>query len=438
MLKPSIVDQFVADTGCQVFVDTFDQPWVEVADGGAKWTYPVNSPEFRSRVTYWQFQKTRQTPSKAEVEQVVRALDSLRWDPTTPGDVTVSRRVAADGAAFYLDLGDRQRRAVRVTSDGWQVVTDYPVHFHFARGMRPLPEPVKGGDVSELEAFLPPCLDAHDRLLLVGWVLAALNPVVQYPAACLLGPAGSGKSTLSGLLRDLVDPHASQECGLPEGEVDLGTAAANSHVLAYGNIGGMASRMSDALCRVSTGGGIRGRKLYDQGVEAMFNFRCPLILNGLTQFVPKNDLNSRCLTVELRRMAADERRTTTALLARFEAARPRLLGALLDLMAGGLRSDAPVTSLPRLAGASEWVERCLRAGDFQEGAFVAAVERVQTAEDAKRFSSWVVWSFLDQLVTDRIKCSPTELHNCWARRPSRPRPSCATTGRRTRRSSGVS
>jgi len=78
---------------------------------------------------------------------------------------------------------------------------------------------------------------------------------------------------------------------------------------------------------------------------------CPVILNGITDFVNRGDLIDRCLFVHLSPIPETSRRTEKELWADFDREAPRLLGALLDAVAGGLRMlpHVQLSSLPRMA-----------------------------------------------------------------------------------------
>src|SRR5262249_33707086 len=106
---------------------------------------------------------------------------------------------------IYLDLGDADWRAVRVTAAGWTVVTEPPVRFVRKRGMRPLPVPVSGGSIRELRKFVN-IGSRRDWRLIVGWLVQALRPQGPYILLALHGEQGSAKSTAARLLRALLDP----------------------------------------------------------------------------------------------------------------------------------------------------------------------------------------------------------------------------------------
>jgi hypothetical protein len=137
---------------------------------------------------------------------------------------------------------------------------------------------------------------------------------------------------------------------VPRNSEDLHIAAMNAHILAFDNISSVPEWLSDGLCRLATGSGYGTRQRYTDRGEVLFEVVCPLILNGIPNFIEREDLADRCLVIELR-PPEHRLRTLGDLLAEFEQAHPRILGALLDAVAHGLQSRPHTETewLPRMA-----------------------------------------------------------------------------------------
>ena len=67
--------------------------------------------------------------------------------------------------------------------------------------------------------------------------------------------------------------------------------------------------MSDALCRLATGGGLGTRQLYSDADESLFDVQRPVILNGITSLAERGDLQDRCIPITLPVIDEDARRT---------------------------------------------------------------------------------------------------------------------------------
>jgi hypothetical protein len=64
-------------------------------------------------------------------------------------------RVAPDGGGgVYIDLGNATWRAIHITPGAWQAVEQPNVMFLRSPGMRPLPEPVRGGTLETLRGLM--------------------------------------------------------------------------------------------------------------------------------------------------------------------------------------------------------------------------------------------------------------------------------------------
>jgi hypothetical protein len=225
-----------------------------------------------------------------------------------------------------------------------------------------------------------------DLRLVVAWLLQALRPTGPYPVLILQGEQGSAKSTAEKLLRSLVDPSTAPLRTGPRNERDLIIAATNSWCLALDNISLIPPWCSDALCRLSTGGGFSARELYSDSEEVLFEATRPVILNGITDVATRPDLLDRALLVNLPRIPAEERRSEAELRRAFEEARPRILGGLFDAVSGALGAVEGVRleGLPRMADFAVWATAAEPALGWEPGAFQEAYSgnRAQAAEGA--------------------------------------------------------
>jgi hypothetical protein len=78
----------------------------------------------------------------------------------------------------------------------------------------------------------------------------------------------------------LVDPNVAPVRSLSREERELMIAANNGYVLAFDNLSGLRNWLSDALCRLATGGSFAVRQLYTDDEEILFEAARPILLNG--------------------------------------------------------------------------------------------------------------------------------------------------------------
>lgn len=290
------------------------------------------------------------------------------------GACAASLRTTEHEGHVYIDLANAQREVVQVDPAGWRIVRgDIPVRFVRPKAMAALPRPERGGHVDELRPLVNIKREHHFRVL-VAWLLGALRPRGPYPILCVQGEAGSAKSMLSRIARTFVDPNVSPLRTVPRDERDLAIASRGAHVIAYENLSGIPQWLSDALCRVSTGGGFSTRQLCTDDEEVVFDYVRPVLVNGIDDLAVQPDLADRCLVVALRRIADAERRCEKDLLSDLAGVAPRVFGALLDALACALKrvDVVQLPTLPRMADFARFVTAAEPALGWADGAFMEA------------------------------------------------------------------
>ena len=324
---------------------------------GHRETWPVRSIRMRSwlRRKYYEA-----TGAAAAAGAISSALDLLEARAQFDGpQCAIYLRVAERDGRIYLDLADERWRAVEIGPDGWQIITHPPVRFRRAAGMQPLPMPTRGGSLDALAPFFN-VANRNDFVLIVAWLLAALRHGGPYPLLALSGEQGFAKTVLSKMLRGLIDPNAAPVRTSPREERDLFIAANNGHLLAFDNLSDLSPWMSDALCRLASGGSFAVRQLCTDRDEVLFQAARPIILNGIEDVITRPDLADRSIFLTLPHLAEERRRTEKEIWRDFETAQPRILGALLDAASHGLRAlpEVRLEQLPRMADFALWATAC--------------------------------------------------------------------------------
>ncbi len=338
---------------------------------GHRENWPLASKTFRRWLSVRSYEETGLAPGGQALDDTIRVLEAKAY---ADGSMrTPCLRVGEVDGKIYLDLCDATWRVVEIDADGWCIVDRSPVAFVRSGQMRPLPEPEGGYGVEELRRFVNTERE-EDFILLVAWIVAALRSRGPYPVLVFSGEQGTGKSTVSRLVRSLVDPNAAPIRAVPKDDRDLVVGAVNSHVLALDNLSSVASWLSDALCRLSTGGGFASRTLHSDRDETVLQAVRPIILNGIPSLIDRPDLASRAVTVRLRPIAETERRTEAEFWDDWSTVAPRVLGALLDGLSTGLRRLASVRleKTPRMADFARFATACEPGLGFEAGSFMAA------------------------------------------------------------------
>jgi len=327
------------------------------------------------------------------------ALDLVEAKALIDGEEhEVHVRVAEHDGNVYLDLCNNKWRVVEVTPNGRQVIDEPPVKFRRSPGMLPLPEPQLGGTVDGLRRFLN--VDFASWVLVVAFLIACLRLHGPFPILLLVAEQGTGKSTLARIIRALIDPNSAPIRSEPRNSHDLMIAANNSWLLFFDNLSHLPRRLSDALCRLSTGGGFATRQLYSDQDEVIFDSQRPVLLTSIEDVATRSDLLDRCLIIPLPTIPENNRRTEAELVAKFQSARPHILGALLDALSGALRDlpNTKLSSLPRMADFALFATAAEKTLGWPPGTFMTAYrENQSSANDLAVESSPVGRPLLDLL-----------------------------------------
>lgn len=239
--------------------------------------------------------------------------------------------------------------------------------------MLEFPQPIKGGSIEDLRSFIN-LSDEESWILLVSYLLFSLNPKGPFPILIVQGEQGSAKSTFCRVIRSLIDPATPPLRSMSGGIRDLMIAAQNGWLMTYDNLSGLSSLLSDALCRLSTGGGFGTKELYSDSTETLFEASRPVCLNGITEFATRDDLLDRALILKLPSIPDDQRKAEKSFWKEFSKAQPRILGGLFDVLSKALNylPDVELESTPRMADFAKFSIAIEKAMGWHKNTFMSA------------------------------------------------------------------
>ena len=311
------------------------------------------------------FQGIGQAVSRQTMDDALLGLSAIA---TTAPEVRAHLRVGQHGPAVYLDLGATLSDSsfIEVSPFGWELVDaaereegDALPIFRRTSATKELPAPERPGPGDDPRAEFAELLGLSpddDRFrLLWGWLVAALFERSPRPILWALGPQGSGKSTRARMILSVLEP--CDALGRPPGdsERDDSTSARGRYLPSWDNIGSIGAKTSDWLCRLVTGVEIDRRTLFtDDDVRTTVLRRSGVATSIVLPYGLGPDALERLVLLEFDRMPDADRRTESELWEAFHRLHPRLLGALLDDVAGTLRAlqsvrAQPPPRLPRMA-----------------------------------------------------------------------------------------
>jgi hypothetical protein len=347
------------------------EAWATMDVDGHREHCPLKAKRFRRWLAERYYAEEETSPNSQALQDALTVLEgkALFRGKEHP----VYTRLAGHDGRIYLDVGDDAWRAIEITAQGWRVIADPPVRFRRARGMLPLPIPMAGGTLDDLRRLANVSQDT-DWKLLVAWLIGALRAIGPYAVLVLHGEQGSAKSTTARLLRALVDPSTAPLRAEPRDARDLMIAGTNGWVIALDNLSHIQPWLSDAICRLATGGGFSTRELYSDNEEMIFAAQRPVMLNGIEELATRGDLLDRSIIVYLPTIPEDARKSEADVWRDFEAKQPAILGALLTAVSSALANIQTVNlpSLPRMADFALWVTAAEPALGWKHGDFLEA------------------------------------------------------------------
>jgi hypothetical protein len=399
------------------------ETFATISVGGHTETHRIRSTSFRRWLINAFYRECEKPPSSEAMRGAIEVLEAeAQFDgPTEQVWIRVASIIDPndpDRETFYIDLCNDRWQVVQIDRDGWRVLDTSPVKFRRTQGMLPLPVPVRDGTRDLLRSFvnIPAPNDKNqpdsdwnknqpdsDWMLFVAVLTAAFRPYGPYPVLEVNGEQGCAKSTTSRVFRACVDPHKVMLRSMPKEDRDLMISANNCWCQAFDNLSRLPEWLSDALCRQATGGGFSTRALYTDEGEVHFDTMRPVLLTGIANVAERDDLGDRLIRIVLPVIPDENRREEKSFWREFEASLPKILGAILDVVVGGLKAlpDVHVKSLPRMADFGRWGEAVGRALGWKDGAFLEAYKANRSEASAQALEDSAVATAVRTLMKDR-------------------------------------
>ena len=316
----------------EVFVSQEDEPFACISVNGYKENWAIESKTFKDWISRSFYEKYKQVPNENSIKDALAALAGKAKYEGEKRQVFIRR--AEHNGAIYIDLANENRQVVKITANGWELISDCPVKFRKVGGLKPLPIPERNGSLNELDRFLN--VKEKDLALIKAWLVTALRTNIPYPILIFSGQQNCGKSTATKILCDLIDPNVGELLDKPKNEEALYIAANNRLIVPLDNLSYINEDLSDMLCRVSTGASYLKRKNYTDTDETILKAKNPILINGIGDIATREDFLSRCVILDL--PVLETRLDETSFWNDFYKVLPGIFGALLDTVSASLRN----------------------------------------------------------------------------------------------------
>lgn len=351
----------------EFFVNQEEEPFACIKINGCQENCPVDSKTFKEWVRKTYYETFKEVPNE---NALTDALGTLAGKAKYEGEKkqVFIRRAELDDAIF-LDLANDKRQVVKITENGWEIISDCPIKFRRVGTQKPLPLPEKGGSLQEVDQFLN--VRKEDLALVKAWLVTALRTNIPYPILIFSGQMNCGKSTSAKVICELIDPNLGELLSNVKNDENLFIAANNRVIVPLDNISFVSESLSDMLCGISTGSSFTKRKNYSDTNEIILKAKNPILITGIGDIATREDFLSRCVILDL--PVLQRRIDDSTFWADFYKALPRIFGALLDTVSESLKEvkfvKAEDTDLRMLdfARLGTSIEKCLA---LSEGKFI--------------------------------------------------------------------
>lgn len=349
-------------------------------------------------------QKCGLIPSPTVIRSVINMLRAEAADRKVPAVRIYQRWAHIDGKVYY-DLGGSKRRVVEITKEGWSTIPAPPaIQFHRTAGYKEQVEPVQGGTLDKLRPLVN-LIDEEWILFKAALLSAAQADNLPRPIIVSRGEQDSGKTTISRIMSELIDPRTVTGRSAPKSYRDLLAAMASTFLLVLDNVSWLDIEMCDALCMCATGRGLAlsTRTLYTTAGETQIKALRPVIMNGIPDIgATQPDFLDRLIKLKPFAISDEQRISEETFWTRFEEMQPQVLGTLFSAVSMALRRKPEIEQTRRdLAGLRfvdfvYWVVAAAPALGFTDEEFIQAFQNNRAQRDQAALENSVIYPALMQ------------------------------------------
>lgn len=362
--------------------------YLRISKNGHGETHALESKKIKNWIAGLGVSRFGNHPGGDPIKEAIQLLELYAEDePKTQ----LHLRWAHIDDRIYLDLCDEDWTQIEITKHGWKILKDSPVVFRRTSNKAELPMPDPSGTWSDLRPFFTG--DGKAFTLFQGTIIAGVSSGPYFNTS-FKGEQGSAKSWACRLARRIIDPVGlSEMIPLPNKvDDDLAGLIHDDYAVVFDNVTHVTGEMSDWLCMLSTGGGQRKRALYTDNEVKYYDYKKPVWMNGIPDYIERPDLADRSVVIDLPLL--NKKISEKILDARLKTAMPKILGALLNSIRDGLArfDETPEPGQFRMADSVKWINAALGDDSFtriyERNRDEAAIACLDTSPVISTFTDW--------------------------------------------------
>lgn len=287
-------------------------------------------------------------------ETINSALSILSADIKKNGRIIdLDMRVAKNNDDILYQLNKKEM--VVINKSGYSVeLIDKPIFKVYSNLFR---EQVKPSTTPSINDYLT-LLNVHDddKKLISIYLISLFVPNISIPIMVFNAERGSGKSTITTLIKEIVDPTVTKGGALDKSIDDIMRKLDHSYLVCFDNIDSITNEQSNMLCRACTGEAIERRALYTDNDVFVFKYKRPIIINGINCPTNREDFLSRSILIDLKSITLGERRTEEDIFALLNKVKPDVLAYVFSTLskAISIKENTKLKEINRLADWYVW------------------------------------------------------------------------------------
>ena len=268
-----------------------------------------------------------------------------------PPKTDVYIRTAGDlEKGIEYDLKNDSQQSVRISKKGWRVATKKKYKFIDASTALPqvIPQKSNEGLLKLLKPFVN--ITGNEYIIFVIWLVQAFCSG-HHSALLVRASHGSGKSSLSRVIRQILDPSETDISHMPKDTKSLLCTLSNLYLVCYDNVRSISVEQSDILCQAITGATATGRSLYTNNDLYVQKLHNAVVINGISVSPTESDLAERFLVVNLKKIDKKSRKREKDLWRSFDEKLPEILGAIFETLHKAMKNfeTLSIKDMPRMA-----------------------------------------------------------------------------------------
>ena len=217
----------------QFFKNETDEPWATFLSNGIKTHSRIDGEKYTKRITQLYYNAFHRGISESTLKSI---RNTLKAYADLEGITKFTyQRVAGDYGNIYYDLANEQNEMVEISGQSVNIIkSNDSIIFNRHNYQKQQPYPEKGGALKNLKKYIN--IRAEDALLFTVYLVSCFIPDIQHPLLILHGESGQGKSTVSKIISELVDPHQGELFKIPEKDDDFYSLIDKHWLLSFDNI----------------------------------------------------------------------------------------------------------------------------------------------------------------------------------------------------------